>query len=93
MADRKQAEEGLKLAQREADASLKAAEDCGLLETQIRQAKERLQKWSTMEQLERQLEDCLLYTSSLSGRGKITRRMREEERLGHLWGKSRQQKT
>lgn len=57
MADRKQAEEGLKLAQREADASLKAAEDCGLLETQIRQAKERLQKWSTMEQLERQLED------------------------------------
>ena len=56
MTDRKQAEEGLKLAQREADVSLKEAEECGLLETQIRQAGERLQKWSTMEQLERQLE-------------------------------------
>lgn len=57
MADRKQAEEGLKLARREAEVSLKAAEECGLLETQIHQAGERLQKWSTMEQLERQMED------------------------------------
>lgn len=57
MADRKQAEERRELARREAEVSLKAAEECGLLETQIHQAGERLQKWSTMEQLERQMED------------------------------------
>ena len=76
---RKQAEEGLKLAQREADASLKAAEDCGLLETQIRQAKERLQKWSTMEQLERQLEDLAQALTQVEKKAQA-----EGQRLGKL---------
>ncbi len=79
VADRKQAEEGLKLAQREADASLKAAEDCGLLETQIRQAKERLQKWSTMEQLERQLEDLAQALTQVEKKAQT-----ERQKLGKL---------
>lgn len=79
MADRKQAEEWLKLAQREADASLKAAEDCGPLETQIRQAKERLQKWSTMEQLEGQLGDLARALEQVE-----TKAQAEGQRLGKL---------
>lgn len=42
-------------------------------------------------------QDCgeqnMWQRQSLSGRAKISRKIREEERLGHFWGKSRQQKT
>lgn len=78
-AARKQAEEGLEQARRESDASLKAAEECSSLEEQIRQAGERLEKWSTMEQLEGQKKILIQTLTQVE-----TAAQAERQKLGKL---------